>query len=126
MDCIKEIALTEIDKILRDNGRSLADFPPIPIPTASNVIHRTNRLIMEEMNYDQSKLEADHLSYMSSLTDEQQSFYNNIMEACYNGSGGVFFLNGYGGTGKTFLWNTLTASIRSRGDIVLAGNINFF
>jgi ATP-dependent DNA helicase PIF1 len=35
------------------------------------------------------------------------------------GKGGVFFLNGYGGTGKTFIWRTLAAAIRSKGDIVL-------
>jgi len=33
--------------------------------------------------------------------------------------GGVFFLHGYGGTGKTFMWRTLAASIRSQCQIVL-------
>ncbi|XP_071727319.1 uncharacterized protein [Rutidosis leptorrhynchoides] len=33
--------------------------------------------------------------------------------------GGVFLLYGYGGTGKTFVWKTLAAAIRSRGDIVI-------
>ncbi|XP_039689765.1 ATP-dependent DNA helicase PIF1-like [Medicago truncatula] len=33
--------------------------------------------------------------------------------------GGVYFLHGYGGTGKTFMWRTLAARIRSRGKIVL-------
>ncbi|XP_022023539.2 uncharacterized protein LOC110923789 [Helianthus annuus] len=34
-------------------------------------------------------------------------------------AGGVFFVYGYGGTGKTFMWKTLSASIRCKGDIVL-------
>ncbi|XP_023741704.1 ATP-dependent DNA helicase PIF1-like [Lactuca sativa] len=33
--------------------------------------------------------------------------------------GGVFFVYGYGGTGKTFLWKTISATIRSNGNIVL-------
>lgn len=33
--------------------------------------------------------------------------------------GGVFFLHGYGGTGKTFMWRTLAASLRSHCQIVL-------
>ncbi|GKD56954.1 ALP1-like protein, partial [Tanacetum coccineum] len=33
--------------------------------------------------------------------------------------GGVYFVYGYGGTGKTFLWKTLAAAIRRKGDIVL-------
>ena len=36
------------------------------------------------------------------------------------GKGGLFFLYGYGGTGKTYIWKTLYAAIRSKGDIVLS------
>nr|GEV90190.1 hypothetical protein [Tanacetum cinerariifolium] len=35
------------------------------------------------------------------------------------GQGGVYFVYGYGGTGKTFLWKTLASGIRIKGDIVL-------
>jgi ATP-dependent DNA helicase PIF1 len=31
----------------------------------------------------------------------------------------LFFLYGYGGTGKTFIWRAISAAIRSRGAIVL-------
>ncbi|XP_072073992.1 uncharacterized protein [Arachis hypogaea] len=41
------------------------------------------------------------------------------MTAVNSGQGGVFFLYGYGGTGKTFHWKTLAAAIRSKGQIVL-------
>jgi thymidylate kinase len=30
-----------------------------------------------------------------------------------------FFIDGYGGTGKTFIWRAISAAIRSRGEIVL-------
>ena len=33
--------------------------------------------------------------------------------------GGIFFLYGYRGTGKTFMWKTLSDTLRSKGDIVL-------
>ncbi|KAL6516327.1 hypothetical protein OROGR_019632 [Orobanche gracilis] len=32
---------------------------------------------------------------------------------------GVFFIYGYGDTGKTFVWRTLSSSLRSQGGIVL-------
>ncbi|GJY34350.1 hypothetical protein Tco_0418819 [Tanacetum coccineum] len=35
------------------------------------------------------------------------------------GQGGVYFVYGYRGTGKTFLWKTLNVGIRRKGDIVL-------
>lgn len=31
----------------------------------------------------------------------------------------MFFVDGYGGTGKTFLWNALSFKFRSEGKIVL-------
>ncbi|KAH1229073.1 ATP-dependent DNA helicase PIF4 [Glycine max] len=34
-------------------------------------------------------------------------------------AGGMFFMYGYGGTGKTFMWKTLTSALRSKGDIIL-------
>jgi ATP-dependent DNA helicase PIF1 len=56
---------------------------------------------------------------LASLTDEKRSVFEEIMEAVERGEGGVFFVYGYGGTGKTFIWRTLCAAIRSRGEIVL-------
>jgi ATP-dependent DNA helicase PIF1 len=41
------------------------------------------------------------------------------MLAVENQKGGVFFLHGYGGTGKTFMWRTLASALRSKHEIVL-------
>jgi ATP-dependent DNA helicase PIF1 len=41
------------------------------------------------------------------------------MKAVRMQKGGVFFLHGYGGTGKTFMWRTLASSLRSKSQIVL-------
>jgi ATP-dependent DNA helicase PIF1 len=51
--------------------------------------------------------------------DEQRDIFEQIMEAVNNQKGGVFFLSGYGGTGKTFMWNTLSAALRSKRKILL-------
>ncbi|XP_022031168.1 ATP-dependent DNA helicase pif1-like [Helianthus annuus] len=56
---------------------------------------------------------------MSMLNDEQRSVFEEILKAVDSDTGGVFFVYGYGGTGKTFLWKTLSAAIRSKGQIVL-------
>ncbi|XP_076951289.1 uncharacterized protein LOC143624565 [Bidens hawaiensis] len=39
--------------------------------------------------------------------------------AVQQNKGGVFFVYGYGGTGKTYLWKTLSTAIRSKGEIIL-------
>ncbi|XP_076903118.1 uncharacterized protein LOC143558087 [Bidens hawaiensis] len=59
------------------------------------------------------------LPFVQSLTDEQKSVYNEIFNSVKRKKGGVIFVYGYGGTGKTYLWKTLSASIRSKGEIVL-------
>ncbi|KAF7841731.1 uncharacterized protein G2W53_004029 [Senna tora] len=41
-------------------------------------------------------------------------------DAVDHDQGGVFFVNGFRGSGKTFVWNTLTSALRSRGEIVIA------
>ncbi|CAF1956578.1 BnaC07g47950D [Brassica napus] len=53
------------------------------------------------------------------MTDEQRNICEEIMDAVIEKKGGLFFVYGFGGTGKTFLWRLLSAPIRSRGKIVL-------
>jgi len=59
------------------------------------------------------KIESDF------FIDEQRGIFQTIMQAVNNQKGGVFFLHGYGGTGKTFMWRTLASAIRSQCHIVL-------
>ena len=61
----------------------------------------------------------EHEDLISKFTDEQKGVYDEIMQAVDGNRGGVFFLYGYGGTGKTFIWRSLSAAIRSRGEIVI-------
>ncbi|XP_019425033.1 PREDICTED: uncharacterized protein LOC109333904 [Lupinus angustifolius] len=41
------------------------------------------------------------------------------MKVVSDGKGDTFFLYGYGGTGKTFMWKTLSSALRSQNHIVL-------
>ncbi|XP_058740879.1 uncharacterized protein LOC131613208 [Vicia villosa] len=51
--------------------------------------------------------------------DEQRSILYKIMEYVNKQRGGVFFLHGYGRTGKTFIWRTLSSALRSDKKIIL-------
>ncbi|KEH35798.1 PIF1-like helicase [Medicago truncatula] len=57
---------------------------------------------------------------MSSLTTEQRNAYDRVMTRVGEGMPGLFFLYGYGGSGKTFIWRAMCAALRSQGEIVLA------
>ncbi|XP_031112247.1 ATP-dependent DNA helicase PIF4-like [Ipomoea triloba] len=56
---------------------------------------------------------------VTQLTDEQRRIYDDVLDDVINKAGGLYFVYGYGGTGKTFLWRALSSALRSKGDIVL-------
>ncbi|XP_057418241.1 uncharacterized protein LOC130712422 [Lotus japonicus] len=60
-----------------------------------------------------------HDELVSSLTSEQKIVYKNVLDVVLSDNGRFFFLYGFGGTGKIFVWNTLSAALRSRGLTVL-------
>ncbi|GJZ81034.1 putative PIF1 DNA helicase/replication protein A1-like protein [Tanacetum coccineum] len=49
---------------------------------------------------------------------KQRVLYDNIMLAIDENNGGLFFVYGSGGTGKTYLWKAIITWIRSMGKIV--------
>ncbi|XP_071705206.1 uncharacterized protein [Rutidosis leptorrhynchoides] len=116
---INNHTLYEIELLLRNQGSSLKFFPGMPYPSDEYVINTTNRLIHDELRYDRKTLKLEHDNLFSSLTSEQKGVYEIIVSAVEENAGGVFFVYGYGGTGKTFLWKMLSTAIQSKGKIVL-------
>ncbi|GJY72503.1 putative FAD/NAD(P)-binding oxidoreductase family protein [Tanacetum coccineum] len=108
--------LTEV--LLRSNNRSLSMFEGMPFPDDATILSSNNRLIHDELSY-KDELKEEHVRLKASMTDEQKKVYETIMSSAYSGTGRTFFLYSYGGMGKTFIWMTLAAAIRCRGDIVL-------
>nr|GEU96807.1 ATP-dependent DNA helicase PIF4-like [Tanacetum cinerariifolium] len=72
------------------------------------------RLIYNELDYEILELIERHQILYDSLTTEQKGIYETIIDACDNNRGEMFFIYGYGGTGKTFLYKTLTTALRSK------------
>uniref|UniRef100_A0A1J3E1W6 ATP-dependent DNA helicase n=1 Tax=Noccaea caerulescens TaxID=107243 RepID=A0A1J3E1W6_NOCCA len=90
----------------------------MPKPTRENV-DQSNRFIVDETSYNSKVLTEQHGQWIKMLTNEQKRIYDEIIGAVSEKKGGIFFVYGFGGTGKTFMWKTLSAAIRSQGDIVL-------
>ncbi|XP_057455107.1 uncharacterized protein LOC130746488 isoform X2 [Lotus japonicus] len=116
---LENLTLIEIEKLLQNNGRSLKDFECFPCPDISEMLQFDNKFIADELNYNRAEQAEKHMSLLNSLNDDQRNAYNQIMDAVFSESGGFFFLYGYGGTGKTFVWNTLSAALRSQHLIVV-------
>jgi hypothetical protein len=116
---LKNLCLIELEKLLSCNGKSLNDYKSLPYPIFEEMFAMENRFIADELNYDKDKLRELHESLLGKLTEEQHSVYSTIMKSVLSQDGQFYFLYGYGGTGKTFMWKTLSAALRSQGKIVI-------
>uniref|UniRef100_A0A0R0JR84 ATP-dependent DNA helicase n=1 Tax=Glycine max TaxID=3847 RepID=A0A0R0JR84_SOYBN len=109
------LCLTEIENMLQANRRSLRDFLSIPYPIGYARNQHHNNLIHNEMAYDKEMLAKQYNTAYQLLTDEQKTIVDTIMSVVNTQSAAIYFLYGYGGTGKTFVWTTLSSGIRSHG-----------
>ncbi|XP_023765103.2 uncharacterized protein LOC111913607 [Lactuca sativa] len=102
-DQIKNLTLFEIEQILLRNNSSLKNLTRMPLPDVDYVSSSNNRLISEELDYDIPNLKNEFEWLYIALTSEQRNIFDDIMTAINNNEGGVFFVYGYGRTGKTYL-----------------------
>ncbi|KAL3647107.1 hypothetical protein CASFOL_008075 [Castilleja foliolosa] len=116
---IKNLALIEIEIILRRSGGSLKYIDSMPQPDFNNINASTNRMIMDELDYDIVKLELELNVLKPKMTDEQRYVFDVVLDSVYCNKGKTYLLYGYGGTGNTFVWRILSAAIRCKKDIVL-------
>ncbi|KAG5570609.1 hypothetical protein H5410_060375, partial [Solanum commersonii] len=90
------------------------------IPQIKQQSHQTNpiecREIIDEMSVN---VPAKDVDAQSQLNQQAQAF-NTILERVNSETPGLFFVDGPGGTGKTFLYRALLAKVRSKGMIALA------
>ncbi|RZB42938.1 ATP-dependent DNA helicase PIF1 [Glycine soja] len=117
---LKNLTLLEIEKLLHANQKSLRGYPTMPYPESANPAScLENSLILSELNYNNDEARSEFENHFLSMTDEQKQIYHKIMEVVNNDEGGMFFLYGYGGTGKTYIWRTLASSLRAKNQIVI-------
>jgi hypothetical protein len=101
------------------NIKNLGSFGlPWPHIDFDEVLPGGNRLLYEERQNAAAPFDAEQL--WQRLNAEQLIASTAVAEAVDSGNGGVFFLGGCGGSGKTFVENTVLAKVRSTGKIALA------
>lgn len=104
---------TELESI----GKSLKHYQLEHLITTSLPQDRICKEVRDEMNLDVS---SEDLTSASRLNKEQLDAYNIILKTVLEAKSEAFFIDGPGGTGKTFLYKALLAKIRSQGMIALA------
>ncbi|XP_025703556.1 uncharacterized protein [Arachis hypogaea] len=118
-DELQTFCLIEIQKLLQNNGKSLRDYAGMPCPDIQLVSQFNNSMLLREMQYDIDLLIQENDSNVLKLNEEQRVIYEKIVNRVCNKEGGYFFIYGFGGTRKTFLYRTLSARLRSERKIVI-------
>jgi len=75
--------------------------------------------LREELNYDIADLRCQHSSAFLQLNQCRLNVYNCVLKAVLEKRQELIFVQGHGGTGKTFLWHKIINRLRSDGLIVI-------
>ncbi|XP_065314556.1 uncharacterized protein LOC135923630 [Gordionus sp. m RMFG-2023] len=121
----ENLALCHINQILIQNGKSLKDFLGMPIPLLSTqspsaTVNIRCHLIREEISYDTDDMYKKYLANYNLFNLDQNIIYAKIMSVPSTPYHNLFFIDGPGGTGKSFLLNTILFNLRAQGKIAIA------
>ncbi|RHY01415.1 hypothetical protein DYB36_011185 [Aphanomyces astaci] len=122
--------LKSIDNCFQHHRLSLLDYPTLPQLHEFEVFRDLgerqllddprSRLYVIETSYTRAALD-DVLATAATMTDEHRSFVATVLAQIYDhASGKAYFLQGEGGSGKSYVSQILLAKVRDTGDIALA------
>ncbi|XP_027156418.1 ATP-dependent DNA helicase PIF3-like [Coffea eugenioides] len=114
---IRRYVLQDINRSLEQMGKHISDYRLVP----DSLLFTEHERLTKEIESEQSvRCTEDDLMTISWLNTGQQATYNAIMSELFLPDGKSFFVDGPGGTGKTFLYRALLATLRTHGHIALA------
>ena len=117
---IISLALEDIRVLLEQGNKTLSDFN-LPEPSMRfDELNQVPRIIAEEMNYDICELRFKYEQGYLQANMDQKRIIDSVISAVDSQNGGIFFVDGPGGTGKTFVENITLAGVRGTGRIALA------
>jgi hypothetical protein len=118
---VYDYGLHLINNILQDSGHSLSDFASMPQSRLNWSDTLNNRLITQQLNFDPNFEHITACNLISTLNADQRHAFEDISSSIMNHEGKQFFINGFGGCGKTYLYQALLlkyARSGLRGDLI--------
>jgi ATP-dependent DNA helicase PIF1 len=103
---LQQMVLIDIRNMLQSMGKDIKTFP------LSAIIDRyDNSQGIDREIYEEESIEAttEDVALQETLNEEQKSTYEKILSVVDTSNGGVFFVDGPGGTGKTYMYKALLA-----------------
>jgi Helitron helicase-like domain at N-terminus/PIF1-like helicase len=117
---IISLTLHYLQILLQQSGKSLTDYN-LPSPMINfDDLNGISRILAEELNYDRMQLREKWEMGYEMANVQQKHILDVVTTAIDSNIGHLFFIDGPGGTGKTFVENLLLSYVRSTGGIALA------
>jgi len=120
-------ALIDISRRLMAYGKSVRNYPELPQIDQSvfNQEEEERRSLFDQevARYNPETLANEVRIYEENMNADQLHIYNTILHSVFNPGPDTrtcFFIDGPGGTGKTYLYHALLAKIRADSGIALA------
>jgi hypothetical protein len=114
---VEQMVLKNIRDMLQSMGKDIRSFPLPEIDKQHDTTDDIPREMTEELSIE---VNPEDNSLYKNLNKEQRKAYDKILATVDSKRGGIFFVDGPGGTGKKFLYRALLATIRGQGKIALA------
>ncbi len=115
---IESWALHSLRNALVKFSKTLEDFS-LPTPSIAFDQLEANRLLEMEHDYNVDVLQAEVAMAIESVNDGQHAAYNGVIDVYAAHHVKVIFIDGPGGTDKTYTKNLILNTVHSHGDIAL-------
>ena len=110
-----------LQKLKMQLGRTGCDLKEFNLPEPKLIETNANpSVIIAETSYDKDDLLKQARDCVKQMNEDQLGIFNEVIDSVMNGKGLMFCVNAAGGTGKTFLVNTLLNAVRGDGFVALA------
>ena len=114
---VEQMVLIDIRNLLHSMSKDIKSFPLLDINDTYDAANGIPREIFEESSIYPN---ADDVALEGSLNNEQRAAFDEIISAIETAQGRVFFVDGPGGTGKTYIYKALLTKICSQNKIAVA------
>ncbi|XP_050878223.1 ATP-dependent DNA helicase RRM3-like [Lathyrus oleraceus] len=114
---LTNMLLKDLNELLNMHGKKIEDYDLPSLPPNTIEGNSIPSLIQEDLAVDNPN---EDIEFVAKLNNDQMIAFKTIMNVIVQKHSEVFFVDGPGGTGKTFLYRTLMVSLRSIREIVLA------
>ncbi|XP_010686096.1 uncharacterized protein LOC104900380 [Beta vulgaris subsp. vulgaris] len=110
------LTIKAVEQLLEDMGKTLEDFDLHGLKGSESDEIRRTKDIVDALD---APIPEEYKEARVHLNCKQQEAFNSIMEHIRRGEAATFFVDGPGGTGKTYLYQALYAEVRLMNKIVL-------